>query len=200
MCRLLETIRLENGVLHNLKYHTLRFNRARAEFFGLSEETDLSQIISIPENCRTGVFRCRVCYSGATIHSIEFIPRQPRTTKSMKLVEDNKIDYHYKYDDRSQLTKLFEQRESCDEIIIIKNGLVTDCSVGNLVFFDGTRWLTPSSPLLNGTQRMHLLDELQITEKEIRQEDILNYTKVGIINAFYDLQNMPVIPISNIEF
>jgi len=46
-----------------------------------------------------------------------------------------------------------------DEVVFIKNGMVTDCSIGNLLFFDGHEWITPYIPLLKGTQRAFLLDK-----------------------------------------
>ncbi len=198
MCRLLETIKLENGVLYNMKYHNLRFNNARKNLFGISGEIDLKKIISIPDECKCGIFRCRVTYS-ETIEKNEFIPHVPKTINSLKLVTDNEIEYSYKYADRKRLSALFEQRGTCDEIIIIKNGLVTDCSIGNLIFWDGRKWWTPSTPLLNGTQRMRLLEEGLVFEKEIPAGHIFSYQKAGIINVFYGFGNLHEIPVSSIK-
>ena len=92
-----------------------------------------------------------------------------------------------KYSDRSLINKLFDQRGSCDEIIIIKNGKVTDCSIGNLIFRQGKKWYTPDSPLLLGTQREKLLQEGKIQERTIFQEDIVNFDEIKIINAMNTL-------------
>jgi 4-amino-4-deoxychorismate lyase len=192
MCQLLETIQLENGMLQNMEYHNCRCNQSRFELFGLSEEIQLEQFIQIPEHCTVEVFRCRVIYSEEIVN-IGFLPHQPRNIKSLKIVIDDGIDYAYKFANREKLDTLLGQRGDCDEIIIVKNGLVTDSSVGNLIFFDGKKWWTPSTPLLNGTQRMKLLHQGQIAEKEIRMEEIRNFQKIGMINALYDLMNMPVI-------
>lgn len=197
MCHLLETIKLENGVLHNLKYHNLRFNSARRKLFGASEVLNLDENIKIPEACNKGLYRCRIVYS-EKIEKIEFVEYQVRTFKSLKIVRDDTIEYNYKYTNRDRLNQLFAMREACDEIIIVKNGLVTDCTIGNLVFFDGQKWHTPSSPLLNGTRRMQLLEEAQICETEISFDSIASFQKVGIINVFYGMENLPIIPVSAI--
>ena len=82
---------------------------------------------------------------------------------------------------------MFDQRGSYDEIIIIKNGKVTDCSIGNLIFRQGKKWYTPDSPLLLGTQREKLLREGKIQETTIFQEDIINFDEIKIINAMNTL-------------
>ncbi len=198
MCLLLETIRLEDGVLFNLHYHNRRFNAARRDRFGLSAPLALENIIRVPENATKGLFRCRVLYS-EEIQKIEFIPYVPRRINSLKLVVDDHLEYACKFADRHRIDRLFAQRGSCDEIIIIKNGRVTDCSIGNLVFYDGENWFTPSSPLLNGTRRMQLLEKGLIREREITAEDVFRFRKAGIINAFFGLENLPEIPVRNIQ-
>ena len=92
-----------------------------------------------------------------------------------------------KYTDRSLINTLFAQRGACDEIIIIKNGKVTDCSIGNLIFRQGKKWYTPDTPLLLGTQREKLLQEGKIQECTIFQEDIVNFDEIKIINAMNSL-------------
>ena len=92
-----------------------------------------------------------------------------------------------KYADRCLINTLFAQRGSCDEIIIIKNGKVTDCSIGNLIFRQGEKWYTPDTPLLLGTQREKLLQEGKIQERTIFQEDIVNFDEIKIINAMNSL-------------
>lgn len=188
MSLLLETIKLENGKLINLEYHNQRFNRARKEIFSLPEK-DLADLIQIPEEFSEGTYRCRVVYQ-ELVEKIEFIPHQPKTINNLQIVHDNDIVYNHKFADRTHLQKLYKQRGDADEIIIVKNGLVTDCFIGNLVFFDGQNWVTPDQPLLRGTQRQKLLDERQIQEEKITEKNLFNYEMVGIINVFYNLENM----------
>jgi 4-amino-4-deoxychorismate lyase len=72
--------------------------------------------------------------------------------------------------------------------------------MSNLVFFDGTRWLTPSTPLLPGTCRERLLSDGKISERRIRQEDLYLYQGVKLINAMRELDEEEFIPIGNIHF
>jgi len=197
MCQLLETIKLEDGQLFNLAYHNRRMNAARRELFGITSPIDLAESVQIPEACIDGLYRCRIVYS-KEIESIEFIPQKERSFSSLKIVSCNEIDYHLKYADRTILNELYAQRGDADEIIIVRKNEITDCSIGNLLFFDGENWVTPAEPLLKGTQRQRLLETGHIQEEFITIEDLRTYEKVGIINAFYDLKNMPIIEIENI--
>lgn len=197
MCQLLETIKLEDGKLFNLNYHNRRMNAARGELFGFAPPIDLEEYIQIPEACIDGLYRCRILYS-KEIESIEFIPQKERSFTSLKIVNCDEIDYHLKYADRTMLNELYAQRGEADEIIIVRDGEITDCSIGNLLFFDGDSWVTPAEPLLKGTQRQKLLETGHIQEEFITIDDLRNYEKAGIINAFFDLKNMPIIEIENI--
>ena len=198
MCRLIETIELKNGNLSEIIYHNKRLNAARRELFGIKESIAIEKEIVIPEEFKKGIFRCRLLYDKHIIKT-DFFPIKERSFSSLKLVRDDNIDYHLKYADRSALNKLLEQKGKNDEVIIIKNGMVTDCSIGNLIFFDGHDWITPDTPLLKGTQRAYLLDKKLIRECDIKEEDIFKYQKVGIINALLSISNMIVIPIEDIS-
>jgi 4-amino-4-deoxychorismate lyase len=157
----------------------------------------LASAISVPADCASGVYKVRVLYR-ETIEKIEITPYLFRSVKSLKIVHHETIDYHLKYTDRQILQELYARRGICDDIIIVKNGLVTDSFAANLLFFDGKKWITPTTPLLKGTQRQFLLDRGIISEQEIREEEVKTYQKVGLINAMINFDEMPVIPIKRI--
>lgn len=198
MSQLLETIKCKDGKLFNLPWHTLRFNQARKEYFGLSTKMNLSNFIKIPVNSKKGLFRCRITYS-RTIETMEFIPHQFKKVESLRLIEDNNIDYQFKYSDRNNLKELYEKRGDCDDILIVKNGFITDSYMANPIFYDGDKWWTSSTPLLHGTQRAKLISEGKITECRITTKDLSKYEKVGLINAMWDMESMPQISIENIQ-
>jgi 4-amino-4-deoxychorismate lyase len=193
MCQLFETIKCSDGKLFNMEFHQARFEKACREFFGFSTHIILIESIEIPEFAKTGLFRCRVTYS-KQIDKIEFISHQYREIKSLKLVEDDEIDYRFKFDNRERLNLLFEKRGTCDDIIIVKNGLITDSSYANIIFFDGVKWWTPDSSLLEGTQRAKLLRENKISACRIAYKDISKYKKAGLINALNNFEEMQLIP------
>ena len=199
MSLLVESLKLKNGVVQNLEYHQARLNRAMNELFPDAEKIDLAKAIIIPESCIFGVFKVRILY-GSAFGNIEIEPYVARMIQSLKVVHQESVDYHLKYTDRQILKQLFAQREDCDDIIIVKNGLATDSFAANLLFFDGKTWFTPTTPLLKGTKRQLLLDRGIISEKEIREEDIFGFQKVGLINAMIDFEEKPEVVIESIYF
>ena len=190
---------LKDGVLVNLNYHQNRLIRSMDELFSGREKIDLANEISIPKDCNKGTFKVRVTY-GPTIEKVEIEPYIVRTINSLKIVYHDMIDYHLKYSDRKELQQLFDQRENCDDIIIVKNEVVTDSFAANLLFFDGECWFTPDSPLLHGTQRQFLIEKGLVFEKEIRVGELTGFQKVGLINAMIDFNEMPVIDFRDIVF
>lgn len=194
MCLLLETIQLLDGNLKNIEYHNTRLNASISEYYGVDSNVCISEIIQIPLQYTTGLYRCRLTYDNKNIH-FEYIPYKFRKIRTLKLVRDDHIDYHLKYADRSRLDLLFNQRGNCDDIIVVKNGCLTDSFAANLVFGDGIRWFTPDTPLLAGTMRAKLLDNGYLTEKRITISNFREHKYAGLVNAFLAIENMPVIPV-----
>jgi|WetSurMetagenome_2_1015567.scaffolds.fasta_scaffold488941_2 4-amino-4-deoxychorismate lyase len=198
MSLLVESIQLQNGKLLNIRFHNERMFRSLSEVFGLNTNIGLEKLVTIPEMARKGVFKCRVEYD-TEIRKIEFIPYTIRVIKSLKIVEDNTIEYGWKFADRKRLSELFSMREKADDILIIKNGMVTDTSSANVVFRDSYgNWVTPSTFLLPGTRRASLLYDGIIKEAIISYRDICKYTEVKLINAMIGLDDTEGIPITNL--
>ncbi|MBP1616176.1 MAG: hypothetical protein H6Q14_3 [Bacteroidetes bacterium] len=181
MKQFVETIRVENGVPRLFAEHFARLQNTALHYFGTSLEISAQQLLP-PPGIKENVLKCRVLYSGK-IENIEFQPYQKRNIRNLKLVHDNCIDYTYKSTDREQLNRLLAQKGDADEIIIVKNGFVTDSSFSNLLFENEEGLFTPSSFLLNGVQRQSLLKSGLIRELCIREEDISNFSKIHLINA-----------------
>ncbi len=197
MSQLIETIKCHNSQLYNIHWHNIRFNQARKEYFGLHTKMNLTNFIKIPSSFKKGLFRCRITYS-KSIEKIEYLPHRYKKIESLRLIEDNDINYTYKYSDRENLNCLFEKRGICDDILIVKNGCITDSLTANSIFFDGSEWWTPDTPLLPGTQRAKLIEEGKISVCRITTADLSKYQKVGLINALQDFENMPVIKLSEV--
>jgi 4-amino-4-deoxychorismate lyase len=198
MSLLFETIRISDVEARHLQWHEGRMNRARLELWNIREPVNLREIIRVPSEFRSGLVRCNVHY-GPYIESITFKLYDKKSIRSLRMVKNDTIDYHVKYFDRSLLESLLDLRGECDDIMIIKNGLVTDTSMSNLIFSDGTNWVTPAKPLLRGTCRERLLSEGKISIAAIHSEDIYKYTGVKLINAMRDPEEEEMILISNVK-
>lgn len=195
MCRLFETIRIFDGEPQNLGLHEKRLNASRRKLFGSTGDISLAEHISVPEDSLTGVYRCRVIYEESII-SIEFIPYRPAVIRTLKVVHADDIDYSLKYLDRTCLTGLID-RGVADDVLIVKNGFVTDTSYSNIVFTDGLRWIMPDTPLLRGTMREKLLIEGTIREERLTVDDLGRFVGFRLINAMLGC-DAPLLPVSNI--
>ena len=183
MCLFIETIRIEDGKVYNLDYHIERFDRTRAAFWKGSAPIDLRTLVS-PQSL-TGVYKCRVVY-GREIEEITYVPYQMRDVSSLRLVVADTVDYTYKSTNRENLNTLYAQRKMADDVLIVKDGCLTDTSIANVALYDGKVWCTPSHPLLRGTKRAELLDKKIIVEKDIPQAHLGEYSKIMLFNAMID--------------
>jgi len=95
------------------------------------------------------------------------------------------LNYNYKFSDRSRLEQLGKsaQNSGCEDALIIKNGRITDTTIANIAFFDGTVWHTPARPLLRGTARERLLQSRLLQTEEIRPEHLNRYSHFALMNA-----------------
>ena len=62
MSLLVESVKVKDGRLYNLGYHSERFNRTRKELFDIGLNIDLNNKIIIPAYARKGLFKCRIEY------------------------------------------------------------------------------------------------------------------------------------------
>lgn len=169
-----------------LHWHTKRFNQTRHDCFGIKEELSLKEVINVHKIPKQGLFKCRIIYD-KQLTTISFLPYQIRPIRSLQLVIDNEIDYTYKYEDRTHLESLFAKRHHSDDILIVKNGYLTDTFYANIVLENAGEFVTPTQPLLNGVRRTDLLAQGKIQTLPLRTVDLKNFERIHLINALMDL-------------
>lgn len=194
---LLETIKVQNRKLQNIHWHNQRLNRTRQLLFNSTSNWDLNQIIEVPIGLTNDVYKCRLVY-GLGIEKIEFETYTPKSIQTLKVIHNNEIDYAFKYANRNALHTLYTQKGNSDDILIVKNGLVTDTSYCNIAFFDGQRWLTPKQPLLQGTHRAFLLSQNIIHPAEITIADLKRFQYFKLFNAMMNWNEQEKQTIENI--
>ncbi|OOF67563.1 aminotransferase class IV family protein [Rodentibacter caecimuris] len=192
---LFETIAVIQSKVQNIEYHQSRYERSLRQFYGKSAVNifDLFQAIHLPKDLLNQFVRCRIEYDRHNIN-VQYFPFIPKNYRTFQPVVCDHIDYGLKYTDRYLLNQLLQKRQNCDEIIIIKQGKVTDCSIGNLVFRKDNQWFTPDTPLLKGTQREKLLQQNIIQECEILAQDINKFDEIVLINALNPFRTVSPLP------
>jgi len=200
MSLLVETIKVRDGEVINIDYHSNRFNMTRKELFNTGPAVDLFTKIIIPEYARKGVFKCRIEYNDQ-IRKIDFIPYEIKRVRTLKLVEADGLDYNYKYINRSGIEELMGKNNGCDDILMVKEGLITDTSYANIIVRGNDRiWYTPSSYLLRGTKREYLLNHGLVREKIITPASLKKFRELRLINSMLDIDDTESIPVRTICF
>lgn len=198
MCQLLETIKISNGKLFNIKYHQDRINDSLKAIFNKPDLLHLDNILNTIDLPVSGLHKLRIIYDDKT-YKFDISEYQIKNINSLKIIMEDDIKYDFKYANRNQIMNLFLKRENCDEILILQNGHITDTSYSNIVFKFGNDWITPHMPLLNGTKRRNLLENQIIKVDEISLDNIKKFQEARIINAMIDLDESPSINIENIK-
>ena len=200
MIKFIETIKVLNGDTPDIKEHVQRVRATLRHFYSKSKE-EFDLILSVSEildrereKISNGLFKLRVVYSDRFI-SWTLIPYIPKTIKRLKVVECDAIDYPFKFENRTAIESLLSYKDNCDDILIVKKGVVTDTSYSNIVFERMGSLYTPESYLLAGTKRAKLIRDGIISEEKIRPCDIDRYDKAYLINSMLDLY-----PVEEIEF
>lgn len=198
MSRLVESIKFQDGKHYNLPYHEERMARSLCSLYGVDRRIDLSVYLDQHPRPDKGLYKCRLTYDHRS-HEVTYVPYEPKSIKRVKAVIDDDISYAFKFQDRQSIDRLFQRRGDCDDVLIVKNGMVTDCSFSNIVFWNGEAWFTPSTPLLKGTMRQKLIDEKKIACREIRAQDIRSFQTFRIINAMLEFSSAEI-EVSEIVF
>ena len=156
MHQFVETIRIEGGKAINLSLHEARMNATRMHFAPHTTPISLQKWLDDAPISDERI-KARVVYDVDGVCDTTYQTYKCREIQWLRMMEDNNINYTFKSTDRHELDRLLALRNGCDEVIIVKNGLITDTSFTNVAFFDGHKWVTPAQPLLNGTRLSHLV-------------------------------------------
>lgn len=172
--RYFETIRCYDYDIYNLNYHRKRVART----VGLN--IDLNEYIYPPNNLN---LKCKLIYDENSIVSVYYEKYIKKHIGSFALIYDDDIEYGKKSINRECIDKLLDKRGKADEIIIMKNNLLTDTSIANIAVLYQDRWLTPALPLLDGTTRQRLLDSKQIHEENISLDMLQKSKSIALLNS-----------------
>ena len=194
MFQFIETIRVEQGQLKKCKVHQKRMDNTLAHF-GMKPFASLQNIQCPQAYSSLDLVKCRVLYDFTQLLQIDFTPYSIKQISTVSLVNIGDRDYSFKSADRQWITDLLNT-SGASEIIMHDNGTVKDASYANLVFYDGSRWITPATPLLQGTKRDILLANNIIYKEPILVDQLTNFTKIKFINAMMNWDESPVLDIN----
>lgn len=198
MSQFIESISIEkDGSIPLLSYHQERVNRT----LGIDHVINLSEIVtSIDLNHDTphqyNQLKLRILYNSDGVQHVQVSPYRVRIIQTIQII-DIQFDYAQKSNNRDGINHAFALRGNCDDVLMIRDGLLTDTSYANVALYDGGQWYTPEVPLLTGCQRQSLLDQNQIIPKKIRIEALDSYPYLMLFNALIPYGRV-IIPTSRI--
>lgn len=193
MPQFIETIKLLNGKFYRLELHQNRMNKVFEDHFKDDEKICLAEYVHASSFPKNGLYKCRIVFD-STIRKLEYIPYEMRKIRSLRLLETDIDTLPYKKEDRSNLNDAFAKREHCDDVLLIKNSLLTDTSFCNIALFDGHTWVTPRIPLIYGVNRAQLLAEGKIIEKDIKMDELANFSSLRLFNAMVEFGECELTP------
>jgi len=176
MNKYFETIKILNGEVYNIFYHQKRYERI------VSNPKKL--ITFLGNRPHEGLYRAKLVYKeNGDIENVNYFLYKKREIQSLKLLEVDRFDYSKKFLNRDILDVYFRNRDSCDDVVFVIDGKITDTTIANIAFLKEGIWYTPKNPLLPGTTRERLLETGSIQIKDIYFSDIFQYEKIALLNA-----------------
>lgn len=143
-------------------------------------------------------YRLTLEYSLAGLSATRLVPYCKRTIRALRpLPLPNDFDYSYKYADRSFFERMKAELADDEEPLFVRpDGTITDTSFTNVLIETEAGYLTPTRPLLRGTQREGLLqagliaeaDDLTLSALRAKAKAIL------LINALLPLEEALRLP------
>lgn len=206
----IETFMLRGGELIAGELHRERMLRTLREQGAETSSAFLQSLLSTSpwrevEAYLTGqqilpaaTYRLTLEYSLAGISAIHLVPYCKRTIRALRPIPlPNDFDYSYKYADRSFFERVKAELPGDEEPLFVRSdGSITDTSFTNVLIDTEAGYLTPTRPLLRGTQREGLLQAGLIAEADDLSLSTLRSKAKAIllINALLPLEEALRLP------
>jgi 4-amino-4-deoxychorismate lyase len=187
---LIETVRIQNGRVRNIKYHNQRCNYSRKVLFSSMDFIDLRKSID-PSSVKCPEVKCRISYDDV-IRKVEYEPYVIRQIHSLQHIEIEDFAYSFKYKNREKLKEFFDQRGKNDDVLMLKRGYITDTYYANVALRKKGKWFTPMEPLLKGSNRERLLEKEIISASKIHIDQLHEFDAISIFNAMIPFKKIVI--------
>ncbi len=185
MKRFIESIRIVNTKPVNISLHNERVSKTALHHYGTDLNLPIDKILKENDISVNTLYKLRIVYSNK-LESYSIEPYLQKELRVLRAVTNDNIEYSFKYEDRAALDALYSKRGDCDDVLIIRRGIVTDTSYGNVLYSDGEKLYTPANPLLKGTKREQLLRDGKIIERDLPAGRIRDFLQWYVINSMLD--------------
>lgn len=186
MFRFLETIKLKDGVFYRLHYHQERINRCFKFYFEDKSAPNLERFLFNQAIPKLGLYKCRILYDAVGFAAPEFQIYTIKKIHSLKLIETSMKPMVCKSSQREAFNQLHALRGTSDDVLLTRDGYLTDTTYSNIALWNGKDWITPRNPIIYGTNRAYLLEKKLIQEGDIDLDKLSQFTKIRLFNAMIE--------------
>jgi para-aminobenzoate synthetase / 4-amino-4-deoxychorismate lyase len=200
---LLETMRLQKGLVVRREQHLARVADAAAHFGFRWDPAAVAQALDeAVAGHPSGVWRLRllIAHSGAatttcTGHVDD--ERVWRVALAPEPVDSSDERLRYKTTHRDLYTRARAARSDVDDVLLWnERGEVTEATIANIVVELEGRWYTPpiSCGLLPGVFRAAVLDADMVRERVVTKDDLRRATRLWLINSLREWVKATLVP------
>lgn len=142
MYPLFESIWIPNGQIQNGHYYEREFRTAFMAHFRKEPIFSLFDTVEIKKINNSLRYKLKIKYTENGIQWCisEYINKIPT---SLKLIRDDTISYDLKFTERTHLDCLYQKKEQVEDVLIVKNGFITDATYSTILFTDRQKIVTP---------------------------------------------------------
>lgn len=187
----IDTIRYEDGAFVDLPRHLARIQATALAHGGQLDIGAVERRLYSSSPMPQGLYRVTLYYNPLEVLEVRSILYQRREIQLLYLYElPEDFSYSYKYADRSFFLHAREELSPEEELLFVRSdGILTETTYTNVLLElpNGTL-ITPSRPLLRGTQLSRLLEQRIAQEVEgLTSNDLRRSYRIHLINAMMPL-------------
>ncbi len=189
---LLETMRLEAGIIHRVDRHLARMRKTAADFGHLFHEDEVRTALGqASRDHQDGCWRTRLTVDADGVPLVECTPHADsdavwRVAFAPTPIDDEDPLIFNKTTSRHQYDRARRARPDVDDVVLWNpRGEVTESTIANLVAeLDGVRCTPPvACGLLAGVFRGELVESGQLVERVLRRGTVAQASRLWIVNS-----------------
>lgn len=175
--QLFETMKIKNGQIPRVKYHTKRLKLSAQKLNFQFGEQEWHKIINVmTSKYRIGEYRLKVTLNaqGNFETIVSELPKKNVFTAKIQTLP-NSVDPIFLNNKTTERKHLDHQHETDLILLTSPNGKVLEFDIGNIVIEENGNWYTPKydGDFLKGCMRTYLIEQNKLTEKDFDKNELI---------------------------
>lgn len=175
--QLFETMKIKNGQIPRVKYHTKRLKLSAQKLNFQFGEQEWHKIINeMTSKYRIGEYRLKVTLNaqGNFETIVSELPKKNAFTAKIQTLP-NSVEPIFLNNKTTERKHLDHQHETDLILLTSPNGKVLEFDIGNIVIEENGKWYTPKydGDFLKGCMRTYLIEQNKLTEKDFDKNELI---------------------------